>query len=57
MISFIAFQVDNTYDTIQHPARRGSMNTVLSLGAGDYATLGGSLLPLDNISSHSQQVC
>ncbi|RZF35066.1 hypothetical protein LSTR_LSTR009658 [Laodelphax striatellus] len=48
--------VDNTYDTIQHPARRGSVNTVLSLGAGDYATLGGSLLPIDNVSSHSQQM-
>uniref|UniRef100_A0A0A9XXM0 Cadherin-87A n=1 Tax=Lygus hesperus TaxID=30085 RepID=A0A0A9XXM0_LYGHE len=47
--------VDNTYATIQHPNRRSSLNTMLSLGAGDYATLGGSVLPLDNISSHSQQ--
>nr|UZM07820.1 cadherin 1 [Geocoris pallidipennis] len=48
--------VDNTYATIQHPNRRSSLNTMLSLGAGDYATLGGSVLPLDNISSHSQQM-
>lgn len=48
--------MDNTYATIQHPGRRGSLNTMLSLGAGDYATLGGSVLPLDNVSSHSQQV-
>lgn len=34
---------DNTYATIQG-------------GAGDYATLGGSIIPLDNVSSHSQQV-
>ena len=32
------------------------MNTMLSMGPGDYATLGGSVLPLDNVSSHSQQV-
>lgn len=48
--------VDNTYATIQHPNRRSSLNTMLSLGAGDYATLGGSVLPLDNVSSHSQQM-
>lgn len=48
--------MDNTYATIQHPGRRGSLNTMLSLGAGDYATLGGSVLPLDNVSSHSQQM-
>ncbi|KAI5732544.1 hypothetical protein M8J76_001554, partial [Diaphorina citri] len=34
---------DNTYATIQG-------------GAGDYATLGGSIIPLDNVSSHSQQM-
>uniref|UniRef100_A0A1B6L3B2 Cadherin domain-containing protein n=1 Tax=Graphocephala atropunctata TaxID=36148 RepID=A0A1B6L3B2_9HEMI len=46
--------MDNTYATIQQPSRRGSLNTMLSLG--DYATLGGSVLPLDNVSSHSQQM-
>lgn len=45
--------MDNTYATIQHPDRH---NNVLNLGACDYATLGGSVLPLDNVSSHSQQV-
>lgn len=29
---------------------------MLSMGPGDYATLGGSVLPLDKTSSHSQQV-
>ncbi|XP_065199853.1 cadherin-87A [Planococcus citri] len=48
--------VDNTYATIQHPARRNSVNTMLSMGPGDYATLGGSVLPLDKTSSHSQQI-
>lgn len=29
---------------------------MLSMGPGDYATLGGSVLPMDKTSSHSQQV-
>lgn len=48
--------VDNTYATIQHPGRRNSVNTMLSMGPGDYATLGGSVLPIDKTSSHTQQV-
>lgn len=37
---------DNTYATIQRPHSQQR----------DYATLGGSILPLDSASTHSQQV-
>nr|CAD7573732.1 unnamed protein product [Timema californicum] len=49
-------QVDNTYATIQHPPRRGSLNATLSLGGddqGDYATLSGGGTLHHNNSTHS----
>ncbi|CAG2058662.1 unnamed protein product [Timema podura] len=49
-------QVDNTYATIQHPPRRGSLNAALSLGGddqGDYATLSGGGALHHNNSTHS----
>jgi len=51
-------QGDNTYATIRRPSRRGSINTLLTMTPGEYATLGGSVLPLppDGGTSHSQQV-
>ncbi|XP_026808223.1 cadherin-87A [Rhopalosiphum maidis] len=49
---------DNTYATIRRPSRRGSINTLLTMTPGEYATLGGSVLPLppDGGTSHSQQM-
>ncbi|XP_050430558.1 cadherin-87A [Adelges cooleyi] len=49
---------DNTYATIRRPSRRGSINTLLTMTPGEYATLGGSVLPLppDGATSHSQQL-
>ncbi|XP_050531653.1 cadherin-87A [Daktulosphaira vitifoliae] len=49
---------DNTYATIRRPSRRGSINTLLTMTTGEYATLGGSVLPLplDGATSHSQQM-
>jgi hypothetical protein len=47
--------VDNTYATIQHPTRRGSLSAVMSLGEdiGDYATLSGGVTLHNNESAHS----
>lgn len=50
------FQVDNTYATIQHPARRGSLSAVISMGGedmGDYATLSGGMVVHNDGSAHS----
>jgi hypothetical protein len=49
------FQADNTYATIQHPTRHGSLSAVMSLGEdmGDYATLSGGMTLHNNESSHS----
>jgi hypothetical protein len=50
------FQVDNTYATIQHPTRRGSLNAVMSMGGedmGDYATLTGGMALHNDGSAHS----
>ncbi|PSN52632.1 hypothetical protein C0J52_14597, partial [Blattella germanica] len=49
-------QVDNTYATIQHPTRRGSLNAVMSMSGedmGDYATLSGGTALHHNGSAHS----
>ncbi|XP_021925581.1 cadherin-87A isoform X2 [Zootermopsis nevadensis] len=47
-------QVDNTYATIQHPTRRGSLSAVMSLreDVGDYATLSGGMTLHNNESAH-----
>lgn len=50
------FQVDNTYATIQHPTRRGSLSAVMSMGGedmGDYATLSGGMALHNDGSAHS----